>query len=45
MATKYKRVLYKLSGEALAGGKGFGIDSEVVNNITSQIVEVVKQGV
>ena len=45
MATKYKRVLYKLSGEALAGGKGFGIDSEVVAKITSQIVEVVKQGV
>ena len=45
MATKYKRVLYKLSGEALAGGKGFGIDSETVNKITSQIVEVVKQGV
>ena len=45
MATKYKRVLYKLSGEALAGGKGFGIDSEVVTKITSQIVEVVKQEV
>ena len=45
MATKYKRVLYKLSGEALAGGIGFGIDSEVVTKITSQIVEVVKQGV
>ena len=45
MATKYKRVLYKLSGEALSGGKGFGIDSEVVTKITSQIVEVVKQGV
>ena len=45
MATKYKRVLYKLSGEALAGGKGFGIDSGVVTRITSQIVEVVKQGV
>ena len=45
MATKYKRVLFKLSGETLAGGKGFGIDSEVVTKITSQIVEVVKQGV
>ena len=45
MATKYKRVLFKLSGEALAGGKGFGIDSEVVNKITSQIEKVVKQGV
>ena len=45
MATKYKRVLFKLSGEALAGGKGFGIDSEVVTKITSQIEKVVKQGV
>ena len=45
MATKYKRVLFKLSGEALAGGKGFGIDSEVVTKITSQIKKVVKQGV
>ena len=45
MATKYKRVLFKLSGEALAGGRGFGIDSEVVTKITSQIKKVVKQGV
>ena len=45
MATKYKRVLFKLSGEALAGGKGFGIDSEVVTRLTSQIKVVVKQGV
>lgn len=45
MAKQYKRVLFKLSGEALAGGKGFGIDSEVVNKITDQIVKVVKQGV
>ena len=45
MATKYKRVLFKLSGEALAGGKGFGIDSEAVTKITSQIKKVVKQGV
>lgn len=45
MATKYKRVLFKLSGEALAGGKGFGIDSEVVTKITSQIKKVVEQGV
>ena len=27
---KYKRVLLKLSGEALAGEKGFGIDPETV---------------
>lgn len=43
--TQYKRVLLKLSGEALAGDKGFGIDSAVVNKITDQIVKVVKQGV
>ncbi len=45
MAQQYKRVLLKLSGEALAGNKGFGIDSEVVSKITNQIVKVVNQGV
>lgn len=43
--TTYKRVLLKLSGEALAGEKGFGIDPLVVNKLTKQIVKVVKQGV
>ena len=28
--SKYKRVILKLSGEALAGDKGFGIDPETV---------------
>lgn len=45
MAAKYKRVLLKLSGEALAGTQGFGIDSKVVNKITEQIEQVVKSGV
>ncbi|MBU0278121.1 MULTISPECIES: UMP kinase [unclassified Gemella] len=45
MEQAYKRVLLKLSGEALAGGKGFGIDPEVVNKLTNQISKVVKQGV
>ncbi|MBF0713255.1 UMP kinase [Gemella sp. GH3] len=45
MSHQYKRVLLKLSGEALAGSKGFGIDPLVVNKITDQIVRVVKQGV
>ncbi|MDO4813813.1 MAG: UMP kinase [Gemella sp.] len=45
MSKSYKRVLLKLSGEALAGNKGFGIDSEIVNKMTKQIAEVVKQGV
>lgn len=30
---KYKRIVLKLSGEALAGEKGFGIDPNVVNSI------------
>lgn len=38
----YKRVLIKLSGEALAGDKGFGIDAEIVNEIAEQIAEIVK---
>lgn len=29
----YKRVLLKLSGEALAGERGFGINNDVVNDI------------
>ena len=31
MKPMYKRVLLKLSGEALAGDKGFGINNDVVN--------------
>ncbi len=33
----YKRVLLKLSGEALSGAKGFGINNEVVNDIATGI--------
>ncbi len=42
---KYKRIVLKLSGEALAGDKGFGIDSDVVNLIASQVKEIVDLGV
>jgi len=42
---KYKRVLLKLSGEALAGDEGFGISPETVNSICSEIVEVAEMGV
>ena len=37
MEPKYKRLLIKLSGEALAGSKGFGIDMEKVNKISESI--------
>jgi len=42
---KYKRILLKLSGEALAGDKKVGIDDEVVNKITGKIKEVTDLGV
>lgn len=38
-AAKYKRVVLKLSGEALAGNKGYGIDPEVVDAIAREIKE------
>ncbi|BAB06144.1 uridylate kinase [Halalkalibacterium halodurans C-125] len=39
---KYKRVVLKLSGEALAGEQGYGIDPEVIQSIASQIKEIVE---
>ena len=37
MALKYKRVLLKLSGEALAGSRKTGIDTEVLNEVAEKI--------
>ena len=42
---KYKRVLLKLSGEALSGERGHGINPETVNNIAAEIKEVYELGV
>ena len=42
---KYKRVLLKLSGEALAGEKKTGVDVETVGKICDQIKKVVDMGV
>ena len=42
---KYKRVLLKLSGEALAGEKKTGVDVETVGKICDEIKEVVDMGV
>ncbi len=41
----YHRVLLKLSGEALMGDLGYGIDPKVVADIAQEISEVVKSGV
>jgi uridylate kinase len=43
--SKYRRILLKLSGEALGGAGGQGISTEVVHNIAQQIKEVRDLGV
>jgi uridylate kinase len=42
---RYSRVLLKLSGAALAGDRGFGIDPPVVDRLTEEIGAVVRLGV
>lgn len=42
---KYHRILIKLSGEALAGDKGVGIDLPTVQAIAKEIAEVHQSGV
>ena len=42
---KYKRILLKLSGEALAGNAGFGIDSIRVAEIAAEVAEIARLGV
>lgn len=45
MQPAYKRVLLKISGEALAGKQGFGIDAQTVSNVCESIKKVVELGV
>src|SRR5215218_8840225 len=41
---KYPRVLLKLSGEALAGGKGFGFDFDTVSRFADELQKVIDTG-
>ena len=41
----FKRIILKLSGEALAGSQGFGIDPHTVKAIAEEIKEVVNLGI
>jgi len=41
----YNRILLKLSGEALAGKQGYGIDPEVITTIAEEVREIVDFGV
>ncbi|KMT23082.1 UMP kinase [Clostridium cylindrosporum] len=42
---KYKRVMLKLSGEALAGKKGHGFDFDVVDRIANEVKELVESNI
>ncbi|MDI6889346.1 MAG: UMP kinase [Thermodesulfovibrionales bacterium] len=42
---KYKRILLKISGEAMMGDKGYGIDSSTVDFVAKEIKEAVSSGV
>lgn len=44
MSIKYKRVLLKISGEALAGDKGFGFNEETLAKISKSIKEISDRG-
>jgi uridylate kinase len=41
----YKRIILKLSGEALAGKRGYGIDRDVLDLISDQVIGIQKMGV
>lgn len=41
----YRRILLKLSGEALIGDEGFGIDPKVLDRMAQEIKEIVEMGV
>src|SRR5262249_20873604 len=45
MTAKYRRVLLKLSGEALMGNQGFGIDPQVVQRIANEIKDIHSLGI
>lgn len=40
MSSKFKRILLKLSGEALMGDLGFGISADVLNNLASEVKSI-----
>jgi uridylate kinase len=45
MQVKYKRILLKLSGEALMGNDSFGINTDVIDYVAAEIKEIVGMGV
>jgi uridylate kinase len=41
----YKRIMLKVSGEALSGDQSFGIQPEFLNRVAAQIADVSKKGI
>jgi hypothetical protein len=39
---QYKRIVLKLSGEAMAGGQGFGLSPEIIKSVAAQVKDVVE---
>ena len=45
MPSPYKRILLKLSGEALMGSQGHGIDLAVIDKIAQEVKEIHEHGI
>jgi len=45
MTARYRRIVLKLSGEALSGDQGYGIEPKVIRSIAEQVKEVAQLGV
>ncbi len=44
-ASRYRRILLKVSGEVLMGDGGFGIDMKTIDAVAAEVAEIVRQGV
>lgn len=45
MKAQFKRIMLKLSGEGLSGGKGFGVDSATIEKLAKEIADISRLGV
>ena len=45
LESEYKKILLKLSGEALAGDAGFGIDPQVLDRMSLEIKQIIELGI
>ena len=43
--TAFSRILLKISGEILAGEKGYGIDSKITHNLSKKIIQIAKKNI